>query len=293
MNRLAQPGGPSASANALLHDEASTPYAFERVQRDSGGSEVARLEAQNLLLEKADPLAQLPPTPPDGAILDVGSGTGFWSLRLAARIPQGRLTCLDRSGELLALASKRLEGATALPPTFLRQDLRAVDLPERAFDLIFSCVTLAHVQELEETLLQLLPALKPGGWLACFEPIQQAWHFGDAQPECPNVWYLLDRVMEEAQARGTDLSVALKLAHHLERLGLADTVLRDFGCALHGEDATDCLRKVMLPLARTYLQNVLAPEDLERRLAAAAREAGQPHLWVDFRRAVVLARRPA
>ena len=278
--------------HAVLETETAIPYAFERVQRDSGGGEVARLEAQNLLLEKSGPMDQIPPTPADGAILDVGSGAGFWSLRLAARIPQGQFTCLDRSPELLELARQRLEGAVSCPVDYLRQDLRDLNLPARSFDLAFTCVTLAHVQELGQTLARIAAALKPGGWVACFEPIQQSRRFSEVHPDCPNLSFLMDRMTEEAADRGSDLAVSLKIAHHLERLGMEATTLKDYGAALHGADAAFCIRDVFLPLARTYLQQSLDRAHLEERLEAAAREALLPHLWMDFRRAVVLARKP-
>lgn len=277
---------------SLLEVATATPYAFERVQRDSGGTEVARLEAQNLLMEKAGPMAQLPPTPLDGAILDVGSGTGFWSLRLAGRVPRGRITCLDRSAELLALARQRLAAAPMVSADFLRQDLRALALPERAFDLAFTCVTLAHVQELEQALGPILASLKPGGWLACFEPIHHSGRFCEVHPPCPNLHALVDQVTEEVRSRGSDLAVSLKLAHLLDRKGMEDVVLRDYGRALHGEDAMVCLREVFLPLAKAYLPKRLPAERLAGHLEGAAQEAAQPHLWVDVRRAVVLTRNP-
>jgi SAM-dependent methyltransferase len=293
MKNEASNARPSACGGGLLDTEAPIPYAFEQVQEDGGGSEVARLEAQNLLFEKTGPLGQLPMLAPDAAILDVGSGTGFWSLRLAARIPQGRITCLDRSRELLDLARNRLEGPGATRAEFLHQDLRRLDLPDRAYDLVFTSVTLAHVHELEVTLAKLVAALKPGGWIACFEPAQQARQFCELHPPCPNLSLLMDHLLEEVQARGSDLSVGLKLAHGLERLGLEETVMRSYGTALHGEDLQTCIREVFLPLVGAYLRHRFPPGDLASRMDAAAQEATLPHLWLDFRRSVVLARKPA
>lgn len=283
-------GGPSALAGTP--QDPPVPYAFERVQQDSEGGEVARLEAQNLLMETCRPLALLPPTPPAGRILDAGSGTGFWSLRLAARVPQGEIVCLDRSEDLLDLARRRLEGRCSAQADYLHQDLRRLDLPEQAFDLVFTCMTLAHVRELEAALGSLAAALKPGGWIACFEPMHQSRRFLDHHPHCPNLDFLMDRLTEVAAERGSDLSAALKIAHHLDRLGLADLGLRDFGVALQGQEASRCAREVFLPLARAYLRSRWEPELLERRLEAARQEAALPHLWLDYRRAVVLARRP-
>jgi SAM-dependent methyltransferase len=292
MNSSNVKGQPWAAHSQTVDPNDPLPYAFERVQRDSEGGEVERLEVQNLLFEKAAPLDQLPPLPTDGAVLDLGSGTGFWSLRLASRVPMGTVTCLDRSPDLLALARDRMEEGAPGQARFLLQDLRALELPPASFDLAFTSVTLAHVPGVEDILERVLASLKPGGWIACFEPVAQAQCFAGIHPACPNLDFLMDQLLNVVTERGSDLAVALKIAHHLERLGLEDPLLRNYGCALRGEDAVDCLRKVFLPLARTYLRHRWEPESLERRLEAAALEAGLPNLWVDLRRAVVLARKP-
>jgi SAM-dependent methyltransferase len=279
-----------SSFESAAPSTAPVPYTFERIHQEGGGAEVTRLEAQNLLLEKAGPLDQLPSLPSGARLLDVGSGTGFWSLRLAQRVAGSRITCLDRSRDLLALARQRLD-SHAIEADFLCQDLRDLDLPARTFDLVFTSVTLAHVVELEHTLEALVTSLRPGGWIACFEPVQQSRRFCDFHPPCPNLGFLMDQLLQEVGDRGTDLSVGLKIAYHLERWGLEDTVLRSYGAALHGEDALACARDVFLPLARAYLAHLWEPDLLEQRLAAAAEEAERTALWVDLRRAVVLARK--
>ena len=153
-------------------------------------------------------------------------------------------------------------------------------------------MTLAHVRELEAALTVLTAALKPGGWIACFEPVCQSRGFMTLHPPCPNLDFLLDRLAEVAEERGSDLAAALKIAHRLDHLGLADVSLRDFGQALHGADAAFCAREVVLPLVRAYLRPRWEADLLDRRLEAARLEAARPQVWLDHRRAVVLARRP-
>ncbi|BDU78554.1 class I SAM-dependent methyltransferase [Mesoterricola sediminis] len=278
--------GSGADPDALI------PYAFERLHQDSDGGEAARLEAQSRLFEEADPLAQLPPLPEDAEILDAGSGTGFWALRLAALAPRGRITCLDRSPELLDLARRRL---AALGPraSFLCQDLRALDLPRNAFHLVFTSLTLAHAPDLEAALAGLTAAIRPGGWIACFEPVEQGRRFCSVQPPCPNLELLGDQILEVARERGSDLGVGLTIVHQLDRMGLEAPSLRAYGAALHGAAAGTCAREVIVPLARAYLRNRWDPEALDRRIAAALEEAGRPHLWLHFHRAVAMARKPS
>ena len=267
------------------------PYAFENIQRDSRGGELARLEAQNALLEKQRPLEHLPPIPKGGRVLDVGSGSGYWSLRLAASVPDGEVVCLDRSPELLAHARARLEGAGFKGGRFLQQDLRRLQL-EPGFDLIFTCVTLAHVQELEGTLQRLCTALKPGGWILCLEPLQSRERLFNVHPPCPHLDELMERMGEAARDCGSDLSVGLKIAHHLEALGLEEVSLRYLGEAAHGEDCRAWVQDIVLPIARTYLVNRLDPVELDELLRRAQAEAARPFTWADIKRGAVRARRP-
>jgi SAM-dependent methyltransferase len=267
------------------------PYAFETVQRDSRGGELARLEAQNLLLEKQRPLDHLPPIPKAGRVLDVGSGSGFWAVRLAESVPDGEVVCLDRSPELLGHARARLEGAGFTHGRFLEQDLRNLDL-EPGFDLIFTCVTLAHVEELEGTLQRLCSALRPGGWILCLEPLQNRDRLFNVHPPCPNLELLMDRMAEVARDRGSDLSVGLKIAHHLEALGLEQVTVRYFGEAAHGEDRRAWVEDIFLPIARTYLAPRLDPLELDSLVRMATAEAARPFTWADIKRAVVRGRKP-
>jgi SAM-dependent methyltransferase len=269
-----------------------TPYAFEQIMRDSGGREPARLEAQNRLYEQQGPLDLIPPLPQDGRILDVGSGTGYWTVRLAGRVPCGRVVCLDRSPELLEHARTRLEQVGLHDAEYLNQDLRGLDLPAEAFDLVFTCMTLVHVVELEEVLVRLTRALKPGGWIACFEPVQDVRAMFEAYPPCPNLAFIVEQMAAVGRERGSDHAVGLKIAHALDRLGLEDTALRYFGAAPHGEELRAFVEDVYLSIARPYLIGRLNPDYLDRRLELALAEALRPGTWIDLKRTLILGRKP-
>ena len=269
-----------------------TPYAFEQVMADSEGTETTRLEAQNRLYEKQAPLDLIPPLPEDGRILDVGSGMGYWAVRLAGKVPRGRVACLDRSPELLDQARIRLEQVGVLNAEFLHQDLRNLDLPAKAFDLVFTCMTLVHVQELEEVLRRLVRSLKPGGWITCFEPIHEPRGMFDSYPACDNLMFFVDQVQEVCRERGTNLAVGLKIAHALDTLGLEATALRYFGEAPHGEDLRIWVEEIFLPIAKTYLRSRFQPEFLEGRLRLAREEAARPGTWINLKRSMVMARAP-
>jgi SAM-dependent methyltransferase len=280
-------------AGSVRTPTSPVPYAFECIDRQGGGVELERLEAQNRFLEKHGLMAQLPPVPQAGHILDLGAGPGYWSMRLASLVPAGQVICLDRSPELLGHAQTRMEKAGILNATFLRQDVRELDLPLGTLDLVFTSVILVHVVEVEEVLTRLHGALKPGGWFACFEPAHQGDTFMSVHPPSPNLEWLARAMVEEGRALGSDFAVAFRIAAHLERLGLTNLSVRYFGEAARGEDARSFVRDVFLPFARAYLAPRLVAADLDRRLEAALGESLQPGLWIDYRRTVVLGRKGA
>jgi 2-polyprenyl-3-methyl-5-hydroxy-6-metoxy-1,4-benzoquinol methylase len=86
------------------------------------------------------------------AILDVGTGTGRAALALAAR--GARVTGLDASAEMLAVAERR--AATArLDVTFVRGDVHRLDVPDRAFDAVICLRVLMHTPDWRQSLAEL------------------------------------------------------------------------------------------------------------------------------------------
>jgi SAM-dependent methyltransferase len=283
---------PDPTAPLASPSSSSIPYAFEEIQSACPGGEASRLERQSRFLEAQGLLDQLPPLPDAGEVLDVGSGTGHWALRLAERVPRGRVTCLDRSADLLDHARTRLERGGVRNAAFLHQDLRSLDLPARRFDLVFTSLCLVHMVELEATLAGLVRALKPGGWIACFEPVQDRHGMFDSFPPCPELGFLVDQLRIACEQRGSDFRAGLRIAHALDGLGLEDTALRYFGSAPRGPVLEAYLEEVFLPIARPCLADRLRPGELERRLAAARAEIRRPGTWINLKQTVVLGRKP-
>jgi 2-polyprenyl-3-methyl-5-hydroxy-6-metoxy-1,4-benzoquinol methylase len=85
-------------------------------------------------------------------ILDVGTGTGRAALALAAR--GARVTGLDASPEMLAVAERRA-AAAALDVTFVRGDAHRLDVPDGAFDAVICLRVLMHTPDWRQTLAEL------------------------------------------------------------------------------------------------------------------------------------------
>lgn len=100
---------------------------------------------------------------PDTVIADIGAGSGYYSLRLAPRIPMGRVVAVDIQQEMLDYLGKR---ATELALPNLQTHLGAVDdlrLPPATLDAALLVDAYHEFSHPREMLASLLRALKPGG----------------------------------------------------------------------------------------------------------------------------------
>lgn len=105
-----------------------------------------------------------------GRALEIGCGKGEFSRRLAQMFEH--VVALDLSPEMIRIA--RAEPVSNIE--FELADVLTYDLPAETFDCIATLATLHHLP-LQEVLLKIKAALKPGGVLLVidlFEPVK--WH---------------------------------------------------------------------------------------------------------------------
>ena len=143
-----------------------------------------------------DPLGHLAmdraePAPGEHA-LDVGCGCGGTTLELARRVaPSGAVTGIDVSEPMLAFARERA-GDAAAPVRIVGGDAEVCDLPDAAFDLVFSRFGVMFFANPEAAFANILSALKPGGRLAFVSwraPAENPWvtvPFEAARPLLPS-----------------------------------------------------------------------------------------------------------
>ena len=106
---------------------------------------------------------------PDRAsdILELGCGTGSLTALLARHYPSSAITAIDASAEMIELARDRL-GSLAVPDkqvTFVESFFEELDLPEGAYDLIASNMSLHHIVDKGSFYRRLHASLRPGGTL--------------------------------------------------------------------------------------------------------------------------------
>jgi ubiquinone/menaquinone biosynthesis C-methylase UbiE len=128
-----------------------------------GYDAVARLLARRLYRGVAAEVAA--GRPPAGAsLLDIGTGPGRLLSELAALRPDLRLTGIDLSPSMIAVARERL--ATLGPDAPIRLDVGdggQMPYPDQSFDLVVSTVSMHHWQEPGRVVADAHRVLRPGG----------------------------------------------------------------------------------------------------------------------------------
>ena len=104
------------------------------------------------------------PLLPHHSVLEVGPGSGFYSLELARRVPDGHLQLLDVQDEMLAEARRKLtrHGITNAGFSVADAGLPLPFLPER-FDLALLVAVLGEIPDPGTGVEVLATVLKPGG----------------------------------------------------------------------------------------------------------------------------------
>lgn len=105
---------------------------------------------------------------PGMRVLDLASGTGEPAISLAARVaPQGHVTALDLSPELLAIADQRAQARELTNFTTRQADAHDLPFPDNSFHLATCRFGVMFFSDCDRALRELLRVITPGG-RACF-----------------------------------------------------------------------------------------------------------------------------
>jgi ubiquinone/menaquinone biosynthesis C-methylase UbiE len=128
---------------------------LDTLEAEDAGRAVTRILVEQADLQHGD------------VVLDVGSGYGEPGLSAATTVgPDGHVTCLDISGDMLAFAETRARAAGVSNVSFVEADIEALELAHASLDVVLSRATLMYTSNPLETLRRLHTALRPGGRLA-------------------------------------------------------------------------------------------------------------------------------
>ncbi|MDQ3926678.1 MAG: class I SAM-dependent methyltransferase [Actinomycetota bacterium] len=101
---------------------------------------------------------------PGERVLEVGPGTGYYSLHTARWIgPDGTLDILDIQQEMLDHTTRRAHELGISNIVSTRGDAQVLPYPDHSFDAAYLNVTLGEVPDKEAVLREMRRVLKPGG----------------------------------------------------------------------------------------------------------------------------------
>jgi SAM-dependent methyltransferase len=104
------------------------------------------------------------------SVLEVGPGTGYYSLDVANRLGEGgRLATFDIQQEMLDHTHGRAREAGLVNVGATRGDARALPYADDEFDAAFICMTLGEVPDVDAALGELRRVLRSGGRLVVGE----------------------------------------------------------------------------------------------------------------------------
>ncbi len=119
------------------------------------------------------------PLKSDWHAMEYGCGTGLVGAALAPRL--GRLLACDVSPGMLAVLEKKARAAGLHQLQTRALDLTREPPPVEKFDLIFSSMTMHHIQDVAALVRTFRGMLNPGGWLALVDLDAEdgSFHDGD------------------------------------------------------------------------------------------------------------------
>jgi predicted methyltransferase len=105
---------------------------------------------------------------PDAIVADIGSGTGYFSVRFAHMVPKGRVYGVDTEPGMVKYLADRAKREGLKNVTAVAGKPGDPRLPEKA-DLVILVDVYHHVENREQYFRQLQKSLRPGGRLAIID----------------------------------------------------------------------------------------------------------------------------
>lgn len=121
------------------------------------------------LIMPATTVADRLPVGPDADVLEVGPGSGHYSVEVAKRVPDGCLTLLDLQPEMLEMASRRLAAAGLTNHRTQVADGASMPFEDARFDAIFLVTVFGEIEDQDAFVAEAFRVLRPGGVLSITE----------------------------------------------------------------------------------------------------------------------------
>jgi len=121
------------------------------------------------LIMSARTVAERLPVKPDAQVLEIGPGSGYYSVAVAKRIPNGALTLLDIQQEMLDKSASKLKAAGVSNFSTRQSDGKSLPFEDGTFDALFMVTVFGEIEQRESFLKEAARVLKDDGVLSITE----------------------------------------------------------------------------------------------------------------------------
>jgi len=247
---------PSIRDNPEIRRTGESGIGMTRYVHGYSKREMRRLREQSAIL--SDLLHDGTRYEPGRRVLEAGCGVGAQSVILAARSPEARFTAVDLSAESIARAKAAVRSSGHAAGTFLRADIHALPFEDGAFDSVFVCFVLEHLDDPGAALRELKRVLRSGGDITVIEGDHGScfWHPETAASR--RVWECMIR----AQAlHGHDSRIGRRLTPLLRGAGFSVRRCGPrwvYGDALRPGLLDGMVNQIIVPMVQTAKERALA-----------------------------------
>jgi SAM-dependent methyltransferase len=106
---------------------------------------------------------------PDDVVADIGAGTGYFTFRIAPRVPEGRVFAVDIQPEMLDIMRQRMQRDDISNVTLVRGTERNPRLPPDSIDVALMVDAYHEFAYPREMMVHLRESLVPGGRVVLIE----------------------------------------------------------------------------------------------------------------------------
>jgi ubiquinone/menaquinone biosynthesis C-methylase UbiE len=151
-------------------------------------------------------------------LLEIGAGVGAQTAILLKKFPHLNITCIDHSPYQLKKAEQYLADYPMFKGRYTLKQMKGekLDFKDEAFDGVYFCWVLEHVNNPDAVIKEAFRVLQPNGELFASEVFNSTFYTFPKMPNISHFWKEYNKFQIEA---GGDPDMGAKLGHKLTNAG--------------------------------------------------------------------------